>query len=184
MVRRSVIAGLVGFFGFGAAKAAAPQVVSPPVPTWKPSFEQPRHRIIDRLNYYANGKRDFVVFKHGTCVVLDDGVSDEMARVFAHNVLSEILGQHPDMFPTPMDDGNMMVSYNHPAVNIVLKDVAEAHWAEVERRHLDGLTPSEVLITPLGPNKFDTTGKLALLGRAYMFMDAQQPEVSGIERHL
>lgn len=86
------------------------------------------------------------------------------------------------MIPSPMDDGNMMVRYNHPAVNIVLRDVADAHWAEVEERHLDGLTPSEVLITPLGPNKFDADGKLALLGRAYMFLDARLPEVVQIER--
>lgn len=183
MVRRSVIAGLAGFLGLGAAKVAAPRPAFPPVPSWEPSFKQPRERIIDRLNYYADGKRDFVVFRHGTCVVLDDGLSDEGAKAFALKVLSDILRQHPDMIPSPMDDGNMMVRYNHPAVNIVLKDVAEANWSEIEQQHLEGLTPSEVLITPLGPNQFDTDGKIALLGRAYMFLDARDPEVAEIERH-
>ena len=81
-----------------------------------------------------------------------------------------------------MDDGNLLVRYNHPAANVVLGDIAEAHWEEIERRHLDGLTESEVLITPLGPNKFDRLGKQALLGRAWMFMDAQAPEVVRIRR--
>ena len=82
-----------------------------------------------------------------------------------------------------MDDGNILVRYNHPAVNVVLRDVAQAHWAEIEKRHMDGLAPSEILITPLGQNKFDAFGKQALLGRAYMFLDAQLPEIVAIKRH-
>ena len=68
-----------------------------------------------------------------------------------------------------------MISYNHPAYSIVLRDNAQAHWAEIESRYMDELTPYEVLLTPLGPNKFDDFGKQGLLGRAYMFMDAQAP---------
>jgi len=82
-----------------------------------------------------------------------------------------------------MDDGNILVRYNHPAVNVVLSAIAKAHWQEIESRHLDGLTPREVLMTPLGPNKFDDFGKQALLGRAYMFMDAQSPEIARLVRH-
>ena len=75
----------------GGAKSATPDIAFPPVPTWEPSFDQPRDRIVDRLHYYANGKRDFVLLKHGTCVVLDDGLSDEVANSFALMVLSNIL---------------------------------------------------------------------------------------------
>lgn len=42
--------------------------------------------------------------------------------------------------------------------------------------------PDEVLITPLGPNVFDDFGKMALFGRCFMFMDAQDPKVVRIER--
>lgn len=87
------------------------------------------------------------------------------------------------MYPAPMDDGNILVRYNHPAVNVVLSTVAKAHWDEIDKRHLDGLTPDEVLITPLGQNKFDDFGKQALLGRAYMFIDAQSPEIIRLVRH-
>jgi hypothetical protein len=66
---------------------------------------------------------------------------------------------------------------------VVLHDVAKAHWAEIEARHLDGLARSEVLITPRGQNIFDDLGKQGLLGRAYMFMDAQAPEINEIRRH-
>ncbi len=114
--------------------------------------------------------------------MLDRGLNDEAARSAALKTLSEIFGFHPDMNPANMDDGNILVRYNHPAVNVVLRDVAVAHWAEIEQRHLDGLTESEVLITPLGQNVFDDFGKQALLGRAYMFMDAQLPDIVRIER--
>ncbi|GLK56149.1 hypothetical protein JOD31_001064 [Methylopila capsulata] len=135
------------------------------------------------MSYYLNGKRDFAVFRHGTCVLLEDGLSDDDATAFALKALSDIIHFHPDMSPSPMDDGNILVRYNHPAANVVLDDVAEAHWAEIEAKHLQGLTPSEVIITPEGPNKFDRLGKQALLGRAYMFIDAQAPKIVRIVRH-
>lgn len=135
------------------------------------------------MSYYTDGKRDFVVFQNGTCVTLGDGLAEGDAKAFALKVLSDIFHFHSDMNPAPMDDGNVLVRYNHPAFNVVLHDIAEAHWGEIEKRHLQGLTPSEVLITPQGPNKFDRLGKQALLGRAYMFLDAQDPRIIRIVRH-
>jgi hypothetical protein len=168
--------------GGGKGTAAVTPPEFPPVPRWKPSFQQPLDEIVARLRYYSDDRRDFVTFRNRTCVVLEPDTTDEAARAFALQTLAKILGFHPDMTPTPMDDGNLLVRYNHPAVNVVLSHVARAHWAEVEARHLDGLARDEVLITPLGPNRFDDSGKMALLGRAYMFMDAQDPVIVGIER--
>lgn len=65
---------------------------------------------------------------------------------------------------------------------MVLSDFAKAHWTEIERNHQDALATSEVLITPLGHNKFDAFGMMALYGRCFMFMDAQKPEVVQIVR--
>ena len=166
-----------------ARATSAPKKDFPPVPTWKPSFSQPTDAVIDRISYYSNSKKDFAVFRNGTCVILDDVLSDADAKTTSLKVLADIFGFHPDMNPAPMDDGNILVRYNHPAVNVVLSAVAKTHWDEIEKRHLDGLTPDEVLITPLGPNKFDDFGKQALLGRAYMFMDAQSPEIIRLVRH-
>lgn len=183
MARRTLLGGLRAAFGSGGASGgSAPPPDHPPVPLWRPSFQQPSVDVAGRLLYYSSNSRDFVMFRHGTCVILEPGTADEAARTFALRTLAAIFNQHPDMNPTPMDDGNLMVRYNHPALNIVLHDVARAHWAEVEARHLDGLTRDEVLMTPRGPNRFDDMGKMALLGRAYMFMDAQDPDIVGIER--
>ena len=178
MLRRSFIAGSLLMLGSGTGRAQS----FPPVPAWKPSFSQPLDRVIDRLSYYSDGKRDFAVFTNGTCAILEPGLDDKAAVSSALRILGAIFGYHPDMHPRPMDDGNILVSYNHPAVNVVLADIARAHWPEIEARHLDGLAESEVLLTPLGSNIFDDFGKQALLGRAYMFLDAQAPEVVRIVR--
>ena len=156
--------------------------MDPPVPKWRPSFSQPLDRVEDRFSYYFNGGRDFAVLQNGTCVLLDDGLSDRAASVAAVGILSQIINYHPDMQPSPMDDGNVLVGYDHPAFNVVLSDIAKAHWAEIEARHLDGLARDEVLVTPLGANVFDEVGKKALLGRCYMFMDALAPKVVRIHR--
>jgi len=154
----------------------------PPVPAWQPTIVQPIERIVDRIRYYTNGGRDFAVLEHGTVVILEDGLSDEDADRYAKEVLHAIFNFHPDMNPLRMDDGNVLVQYNHPAVNVVLRDVVERHWAEIDERHQDALATHEVLITPLGRNQFDDFGKKALFGRCFMFMDAQEPNVVRIER--
>jgi hypothetical protein len=183
-MRRSFIAGLLATFGVsGACAKSDAKKDFPPVPAWRPSFSQPIDRVVDRISYYTDGKRDFAVFRNGTCVILDTALPDADAKAFSLKVLSDIFGFHPDMNPAPMDDGNILVRYNHPAVNVVLSEIAKAHLQEIEKRHLDGLTSDEVLITPLGQNKFDDFGKQALLGRAYMFMDAQSPEIIRLMRH-
>lgn len=165
---------------FGWFKKNKPQF--PPVPEWRPSIVQPLDRIAERIRYYTDGARDFALFHHGTCVILEDGLSDTQAEQYAREVLHHIFHAHPDMNPVPMDDGNVLVRYNHPAVNVVLCDVAKAYWPEIDRRHQQALARDEVLITPLGHNRFDDIGKKALFGRCFMFMDAQNPRVVRIER--
>lgn len=100
----------------------------------------------------------------------------------AKDVLAKIYHFHPDMNPLSMKDGNVLVKYNHPAVNLVLDRVTSDNWKVIEARHLEALTTSEVLINPLGPKKFDAFGMKALFGRCFMFMDAQAPNVVRVVR--
>jgi hypothetical protein len=138
---------------------------------------------VERMLHYTDGKRDLAVFQNGTCVVLPAGLNDAEAEAFAKESLSKIFNYHPDMNPMPMKDGNILVRYNHPAVNVVLNDLAMEHWSEIDKNHQRALATSEVLMTPLGQNVFDEFGKKALFGRCFMFMDAQQPIVTKIVRH-
>jgi hypothetical protein len=154
----------------------------PPVPKWRPTIAPPLDQVIDRVSYYTDRKRDFAVFANGTCVILTSGLSDEAAVAEALTVLTKIFRFHPDMNPQPMDDGNILVQYNHPAINVVIDSFAMNHWAEIDLNHQGALAGDEVLITPLGPNKFDDFGKKALYGRCFMFMDAQEPKVVRVVR--
>jgi hypothetical protein len=155
----------------------------PPVPDWQPEIVQPLERIVERFRFYTNGARDFVVFAHGTVAILPSGLSDAQATQHAMQALHQVFHAHPDMNPMPMKDGNILIQYNHDVASLVLSDVAQQHWAQIDQQHQRALATSEVLISPLGHNVFDDFGKQALFGRCFMFMDAQSPSVTRIERH-
>lgn len=154
----------------------------PPVPEWKPEIVIPLEKVIDRFRYYTDGGKDFVVLKHGTCVIVSDGLSDDAAKKEALETVSKIFNYHPDMDPKSMDDGNILIFYNHPAYSVVLDEVTKANIDTIRKNHLKALARDEVLMTPQGQNKFDDHGMKALFGRCYFFMDAQQPEVAHIVR--
>ena len=154
----------------------------PPVPEWEPEIEVPIDQIIDRFAYYTDGGKEFVVFKHGTCAIVSDGLSDAEVVEEAKGILSQIFNYHPDMNPQNMDDGNILISYNHPAYNVVLDSITTKHMSIIEQNHQKALARAEVLITPQGNNKFDEFGMKALFGRCYFFMDAKNPAVSRVVR--
>jgi hypothetical protein len=139
----------------------------PPVPDWKPD---------------TNGARDFAVFENGTVSILPSDLSNSDAEQHARQALRKVFDYHPDMNPLNMKDGNVLIQYSHDVASLVLADIAERNWSEIETHHLRALATDEVLITPIGPNVFDDFGKKALFGRCYMFMDAQSPSVIRIER--
>lgn len=154
----------------------------PPVPAWRPTYPMPINKVVDRIHTYCNGLRDFAVFRGGTISILPDGLSDTGAEVHAIAALRSVFHAHIDMNPVAMKDGNILVHYNHDVATVVLKELVDDHWAEIQMRHLDALATDEVLITGAGSNVFDDLGKAALFGRCYMFMDAVHPQVIRVER--
>jgi len=155
---------------------------SPPVPKWRPKIEPPIERIIDTSRYYSNGVKDFAVFKHGTIVLLPPGLDPRESEQAAYYALHCVFHAHPDMRPQVMDDGNLLVMYQHNVTNIVFEDIVQQHWKTIDKNHQRALAKSEVIINPAGENVFDDLGKRALFGRCYMFMDAQDPEIISFER--
>jgi len=117
------------------------------------------------------------VFAHGTVAILPDGLSDREAEEAALRALHDVFYAHVDMNPLEMKDGNVLVHYNHDVASVALKEVVDEHWREILQRYQEALATDELLITSLGPNKFDDVGKKALFARCYMFMDAQAPKV-------
>lgn len=154
----------------------------PPVPAWKPEIQQSNELIAERVKYYTNQTRDFAVFQYGTIAILPSGLDDQAAKDHAKQALQKVFHAHPDMHPLNMDDGNILVRYNHDVASVALASVVQSNADEIDKHHLDALATHEVLITPLGQNKFDAFGKSALFVRCFMFMDAQNPMVVAIER--
>ena len=167
---------------FGGEKLEDKTKDFPPVPAWQPDIPVPLNKIIDRFRYYTDNKKDFVVLKYGTCVLVSDGLTEEQAKKEALETVSKIFNYHPDMNPKSMDDGNILISYNHPAYTVVLEEVTKQHMDSIRTNHLKALARDEMLITPAGPNKFDDFGMKALFGRCYFFMDAKMPEVVSVIR--
>jgi hypothetical protein len=163
-------------------QTSEPPRLFPPVPNWKPEIKQPIERIVERIGFYTNAARDFAVFENGTVAMLPDDLSDSDAEQYALQALHKVFHAHPDMNPLNMKDGNVLVRYNHDVASLVLADVVEQNWSEINAQHQRALATYEVLITPLGQNTFDDFGKKALFGRCYMFMDAQSPSVVRIAR--
>jgi len=167
---------------FAGEKQAGKPKDFPPVPAWQPDVKIPLEKVIDRFRYYTDNKKDFVVLNHGTCVLVSDGLTDEQAGKEALETVSRIFNYHPDMSPKSMDDGNILVFYNHPAYTVVLEEITKQHMDTIRTNHLNALARAEVLMTPAGPNKFDDFGMKALFGRCYFFMDAKTPEVFSVVR--
>jgi hypothetical protein len=161
-----------------AAKAAP----LPPLPGWRPDIVQPLERVIERLRFYSEGKRDLAFFAHGTVVLLPDGLDEAAAQAFAREALLAIFHRHRDMDPEQMKDGNILVRYGERVANLVLGDIAALHRDAIDANHLRALAPGEVLLTAQGANIFDDFGKRALFGRCYLFMDGQAPEIVRIVR--
>jgi hypothetical protein len=154
----------------------------PPVPAWEPVIKLPLEKVIDRFRFYTDNKKDFVVLKYGTCVLVADGLTQDEAKKEAFETVSKIFNYHPDMNPKSMDDGNILIFYNHPAYTVVLEEITKQHMDAIRTNHLKALARAEVLMTPAGPNKFDDFGMKALFGRCYFFMDAKKPEVFRLVR--
>ena len=183
MTRRGILGTAMALLGLGASARAAQPDEFPPVPKWRPDFGQPLDQIVDRLRYYTDQAQDFAVFTNGTCALLTPNLDDAAAKAAALEIMMKVFHAHPDLTPLRMDDGNLLLRYSQPAlVSVVLSEVVRAHRDEIDRRHQDALARAEVLITPLGQNRFDDTGKAALYGRALMFMDAKAPKIVRIER--
>ena len=182
-LRHSKVFLLLVFLGVvGNLMIASAEAQFSPVPDWQPDFSITNDEVLERMIYYFDDSTDIVIFKHGTAVVLPDGLNDDDAREFALKTLSEIYNYHVDLNPRYMDDGNILISYNHPAYNVVIDGFANAHIETIRARRLEALATYEVLIGPMGANKFDEFAMKALYGRTFMFMDAQDPVITKIYR--
>ena len=147
-----------------------------PVPKWEPAIPVDLEKIIITFALYTSKSSPFVVFQHGTCVLLDRGTTniEQQAKL----ALDKVYNYHPDFQPCKMVDKNWMIKFSQPVYSIVFQEEVERDWDEIENNYKKGICPSEVLLGPdLHPIVFTESWKVGLLGRARMFMDAKNPTI-------
>ena len=166
----------------GKPRTPLPTKQFPPVPAWAPTIIQPLDKIAEAVQDTTKNSVDFALFKFGTFVFLADNLTEQQADDQARTILQYAFRAHPDIDPLVVAGNNVLIRYDQPVGNMVLHETIQKHWEEIDRRHFDALTDNECLMTPLGPNKFDDFGKVALFGRCFMFMDGQDPQVVRIVR--
>ena len=128
----------------------------PPVPSWQPAFSAPVELQLERMVFYTDDTRDLVQYKNGTVVVINKGLDDNEAKLFANEVLSKIYNYHPDMNPLNMKDGNILVRYNHPAFNVVLTEFTSKYIDTIRNKYRYGRYGT----------KFRSSGVLSKIGKA------------------
>ena len=113
---------------------------SPPVPEWKPRISQPHEKLADCLRYYSDGKMDFAVFTNGTMALIGNGQPESEAVKQAKIELNDVFHSHPDMRPREMDDGNTLVGFGEHVLCVVLNEITEQFWFDIDSNHQRALT--------------------------------------------
>jgi hypothetical protein len=154
----------------------------PPKPEWRPEITLDLARIEKTCAYYLDHGADFAVFENGTCVFIDTETDNVLENTSAK--LTKIISAHPDFKSEKMDDGNWMVTYNQPVMNVIFFDEYERHRKYIEHHFKQGVLKHEVFRAPSGETveMGSVSDQIGLLGRARMFMDALNPVIIRIWR--
>lgn len=162
---------------------APPPDDSRPWPAWRPSLPVDPDAIADAFASYSGGKYPFVVFVHGTCVVIEKEDTKKGIKEQAKEFLADLVTRQPDFAPIDMPDDNVLVEYKGPVFSVVFDEEMEMRRDAIEAHHQRGLIEGEELVNEDGEvNVFDELGMMGLLGRARLFMDADEMRVSRVWR--
>jgi len=173
---------LAGVFGLAAAillpapslkkstTAAAPAPA--PLPARPLATDPPPaspEALIDFCSQHVSERRSFVLFRRGTCVVVDEPCDDPLAE--ARRRLSNCARADARFVPEPTSEGDLIVTFKEPVFHRFTKDqLADLRpWLDQVAATL--LTPAESLATPEDwaphPN-----AKVGLLARRRLLEDA------------
>jgi hypothetical protein len=160
-ISSKIISEIASIFRMGTPVAGfvPPKKAFPSVPEWEPTFPADLERTASRFAYYNQDRKAFVVFLHGTCVIVDSSAEDAEGK--AKRTLDEVYKSHRDFRSLKMDDGHWLIEYLRPVYNIIFEDEARTHWGYIEQNYRRGIYPDEVLAEPDGaPVIFDETWKV------------------------
>lgn len=137
------------------------------------------HRLIDFCSRNIKSNRAFVLFNHGTCVVIENENDPEIIKAQAIGILMEVATPDARFICTPVEDRNLIVSYTEPVFHLRFDEDMDLHRQEIETDFRRFLTEKELAdITPSWEPPFHA--KVGLRSRARLLKDASDPIVSRI----
>lgn len=136
-------------------------------------------RLVDFCSQNIKSSRAFVLFQHGTCVVVDNHTDTASIKGQALKILAETAVPDARFVCTPIEDNNLIVSYTEPVFHLRFEDEMELHREEIEEDFRRFLTAKESAdITPAWDPPFHA--KVGLRSRARLLKDAAEPAVTRI----
>jgi hypothetical protein len=173
---------LAGIFGLAAAIllpapslkkiAVAPQPAPAPSTARTVVADPPAaspDALIEFCSQHVSERRSFVLFRRGTCVVVDEPCADPLAE--ARKRLSNCAQTDARFVPEPTSEGDLIVTFKEPVFHRFTKDELADLGPWLDQVAPTLLSPAESTSTPEGwaphPN-----AKVGLLARRRLLEDA------------
>jgi hypothetical protein len=148
--------------------AGEPASASAPTPPDKPASEQ----LVAFCSEHVTATRSFVVFRYGTCVMVDEPTTDPVADARAR--LEACEDPEARFVPELTADGNLLVSFREPVFHSFSPAERDSIQGELDRLTPALLTPKERVAA--GDDWMPPThARFGLLARRRMLEDAAQP---------
>ncbi|MGJ8723326.1 MAG: hypothetical protein ACSHYB_02120 [Roseibacillus sp.] len=137
------------------------------------------NRLIEFCSRNVKSNRAFVLFHHGTCVVVENERNPETIKSQAIQTLKQTATPDARFICTPVEGRNLIVSYTEPVFHLRFDEDMDHHRKEIETDFRRFLTEKELAdITPSWEPPFHA--KVGLRSRARLLKDASNPVVSRI----
>lgn len=142
-------------------------------------ISQAHQRLIDFCSENVKKNRSFVIFEHGTCVVVEDKTDTATIQQEAIQILRSTASPDARFVCTPVENDDLIVSYTEPVFHLRFKEDMSRHRAEIESDFRRFLTNDELAdISPHWDPPFHA--KVGLRSRARLLKDAAELEVAQI----
>jgi hypothetical protein len=143
-----------------------------PRPSWRPFRTELPVWFVDRMSYYTDRRKSFIVYEHGT-TVFDASLPD--ADIIKCNAsLHNIVTGSSVFSVTPMKDGNFLVTFTATVFGLVDGNFVARHKDSLTRDALTiGLFPNEAIVPPDADAVKVGHHVIGLYARANLYLDAE-----------
>lgn len=152
---------------------------APSNPSLLPPIAGKDERLIKFCASNVQESRSFVLFQHGTCIVVEGLSNVDEIKTQALNTLTRTAVPGAKFVCAPVEDENIIVSYSEPVFHLRFGEDIQAHREAIETDFMRFLSDEERATTPLGWNP-PFHAKIGLRSRARLMKDAQAPVICQI----